>query len=214
MQTRRLHQLGQGANENGRADASADRLWVVDLGHGRLRVVQGQEALKQLIASHGLPSSARAYELSAVPRTLADIAEVAPAFERPAPAPAPVVEEVAAAPTAPAKVEVAVAPAAPAKVEVALAPATVELAPAAPAAIEVARPAPVEPPHHDSHDAEFSLLDRPFDDTDYFEEPRRWPRIAGASALLALLIGGGYKLTHSRHDARARPSPRQRPRRP
>ena len=54
--------------------------------------------------SQGLPKSARVYELAAVPKTLGEIPEVAPAFESAAPAPAP----------APAKGEVEVAaPAAP-----------------------------------------------------------------------------------------------------
>jgi Tetratricopeptide repeat len=196
MQTRRLHQLGQGANENGRVNARDDRLWVVDVGGGQLRVVQGQEALKELITSHGLPSSARAYELSALPKTLGEIPEVAPAFETTAPTPtaAPVVEVVAVAP-----VLETLAPApTPAKAEVEVA------APAAPPATAPAPPT-TAPPHNGSHDADFSLLDRPFDDTDYFEDlPRaRWPRIAGVGAVIALLVGGGYKLAQSRHGARA-----------
>jgi hypothetical protein len=175
MPTRRLHQIGQGANENGRGGTSDDRLWVVDLGGGQLRVVQGHEAVIELIESHDLPSSARAYELSAVPKTLGEITEVALAFGTKAHA--PVLETPAPAlPTA--KVEVA-APAAP-----------LAIAPGAPAAPATAAP------HNGSHDAEFSLLDRPFDDTDYFEEPlrARWPRIAGVSAIVVLLAGGGYKL--------------------
>jgi outer membrane biosynthesis protein TonB len=81
MQTRRLHQLGQRANENHREEASGDPLWVVDVGDGQMRVVQGHRALKELIVSHGLPSNARVYELSAVPKTLREIPEVAAAFE-------------------------------------------------------------------------------------------------------------------------------------
>jgi Tetratricopeptide repeat len=193
MQTRRLHQIGRGANENGRVVASDDRLWVVDLGGGQLRVVRGREALNELIVSHGLPSSARAYELSAVPKTLAEIPEVAAAFETPAPAPAPtaapVVEEVAVAPVletpapAPAKAEVEVA------------------APAAPPASAAPAPETAVAPHHESHDADFALLDRPFDDSDYFEDPPRagWPRLAGVGAVVVLLLGGGYELVHSRH---------------
>jgi len=184
MPTRRLHQLGQGANENGRGDASDDRLWVVDLGGGQLRVVQGHEAVIELIASHGLPSSARAFELSAVPKTLGEIPEVALAFETKAHP--PVLETpTPALPTA--EVELA-APAAP----LAIAPG----APAAPATTA---------PDNGSHDAEFSLLDRPFDDTDYFEDPvrARWPRIAGVGAIVVLLAGGGYKLVLSRFGTRA-----------
>jgi hypothetical protein len=181
MPTRRLRQLVQGANEHGRVDASDNRLWVVDLGGGQLCVVQGQEALKGLIASEGLPSSARAYELSAVPKTLGEIPAVAPAFEtaRSAPAPAAVVEEVA-------PVLETRAPA-PAKAEVA-----------------VAAPAKAAAPHDGSLD-DFSLLDRPFDDADYFEGPARarWPRIAAAGAVVALLVGGAYEVAHSRHGARA-----------
>jgi hypothetical protein len=203
MQTRRLHQLGQGANENGRVDTSDDRLWVVDMGSGQLRVVQGQEALKELIASHGLPSSARAYELSAVPKTLGEIPEVAQGFETtaPVPTPAPVVDEVAVAPVLETLAPAPAPP--PAKTEV-----EVE-ALAAPPVIAPAASATVAPPHDGSHDADFSLLDRPFDDTDYFEDPprARWPRIAGVGAVVALLVGGGYKLAHSRHGARALVAP-------
>lgn len=184
MPTRRLHQLGQGANENGRGDASDDRLWVVDLGGGQLRVVQGHEAFIELIASHGLPSSARAYELSAIPKTLGEIPEVALAFEKKAHT--PVLETPAPAlPTA----EVEVAPSA----------APLAIAPGAPAAPATAAPRNV------SHDAEFSSLDRPFDDTDYFEDPlrARWPRIAGVCVIVVLLAGGGYKLVISRFGTRA-----------
>ena len=196
MPTRRLHQLGQGANENGRVDASDDRLWVVDMGGGQLRVVQGQDALKELVASNDLPSTARAYELSAVPKTLGQIPEVAPAFETRAPAtvPAPVVEEVAVAPVheTPAPV---------------LGPAMADVegeVPAAPSRIAPAAPTTTASPHNGSHDAEFSLLDRPLDDADYFEDPprSRWPRVAGMVAIVACLVGGGYKLARSRHGAR------------
>ncbi len=234
MQTRRLHQLGQGANENGRVDESDDRLWVVDTGGGQLRVVQGREALKALIASHDLPSSARAYELSAVPKTLGEIPDVAAAYETSAPAlapapvveevamalvhealaPTPVVEEVAVAPVheapalAPTPVveEVAVAPVheapAPAKtdVEVTASAAPPEIVPAAPVAA---------PTRSGSRDAEFSLLDRPFDDADYFEDPprARWPRVAGVVVGVASLVGIGYRLTTSRQGARAPAAP-------
>src|SRR5579862_7103764 len=174
MQTRRLHRLGQGANETGPVDANYDRLWVIDLGDGQLRVVQGQDALMDLIASHDLQKSARAYELSAVPKTLGEMPEVAPAFETRAQAPAP------------KKIEAEIAP------------------PSAPPAItpvEPAAPAGQAHPHDGSHDPDFSLLDRPFeDDGDYFEDPpRAWPRIAGGAAVLALLVGAGYKLLPARH---------------
>jgi hypothetical protein len=203
MQTRRLHQLGAGANENGRVDAKDDRLWVVDLGDGQLRFVQGQEALRELIVSHGLPRSARAYELSALPRTLGEILEVdpvSPVFETKPPAPqaAPAVEDVAVAPVH----ETATPMPASAKAELQVPARAVppEIASAAPAV-----PTTAAPPHKGSGDAEFSLLDRPFDDTDYFEDPprRRWPRIAGVVAVVACLAGGGYELTHSRDGARA-----------
>jgi hypothetical protein len=213
MQTRRLHQLGPGANENGRVDANDDRLWVVDLGGGQLRVVQGRAALKELIASHDLPSTARAYELSAVPKTLGEIPEVAPAFETTAPAAraAPVVEE---AVVAPAQETLAPAPAPepepePAKAELeVVAPAS---PPEGPSAAPVV-PKTVTPSHNRSHDAEFSLLDRPFDDADYFEDPprRQWPRIAGFVAVVACLVGGGYKLTHPRDGAVATVAPTTR----
>jgi hypothetical protein len=197
MQTRRLHQLGQGANENGRVDARDDRLWVVDLGGGQLRVVQGRDALNELIASHGLPSSARAYELSAVPKTLGEISEVARTFETAAPTPVAVVEEVAVETPVPAAVP------APAKAEVDVA------APAASPAIAPAVPATAAPAHNGSRDADFSLLDRPFDDTDYYEYPlrSRWLRIAGLGAVVALLVGGGYRLAHSRHEATSPAAP-------
>ena len=180
MQTRRQHTLGHGANETGAVDASDDRLWVIDLGDGQLRVVQGQDALMDLIASHRLPQSARAYELSAVPKTLGEIPEVAPAFETQAQASAPT----------PTKIEAEVAP------------------PPAPPAITPVEPAPPAAearPHDGSHDPDFSLLDRPFeDDGDYFEDPpRMWPRIAGVAAVLALLVGAGYKLLPSRHATSA-----------
>jgi hypothetical protein len=193
MQTRRLHQLGQRANENAREDASDDRLWVVDVGDGQMRVVQGRQALKELIASHGLPSSARAYELSAVPKTLREIPEVAAAFVAAAQAkePAPAEAETKAQPE---PEPIAPPVAAPAPAEGAPAPAEAAVAPAA------------APPHNGSgsHDPDFSLLDRPFDDDDYFEDMprRRWPRVAGV-AVVALLIGGGYKLVRSRHRSTA-----------
>ncbi len=208
MQTRRLHQLGPGANENGRVDASDDRLWVVDLGGGQLRVVQGRDALKALIASHGLPSSARVYELSAVSKTLGEIPEVAAAYETraPAPAPTPVVEEIVVAPVleAPAPVPEPEPTPAKAEVEAATSAASPEIAPAAPAASTTGAT-----PRHGSHDGEFSLLDRPFDDTDYFEDPprARWPRIAGTVAVVACLVGVGYELAPSRHGARAPVAP-------
>ena len=186
MQTRRLHRLGQGANENGLVDPSDDRLWVVDLGGGQLRIVQGHDALMELIGSQGLSKSARVYELAAVPKTLGEILEVAPAFESAAPAPAP----------PPAKGEVEIAP-----------------PPSPPTITSVEPSAPAEETrvHNGSHDADFSLLDRPFeDDSDYFEDPpRQWPRIVGAIAALVLLVGGGYKLLQSRHapSASAAPEP-------
>jgi hypothetical protein len=203
MQTRRLHQLGQGANENGRVDANDDRLWVVDLGDGQLQIVQGPEALKALIVSHGLPRSARAYELSALPRTLGEIPEVDPVFpvfeaKPPAPQAAPVIEEVALAPV----LETAAPQPAPAKAELEVA------APAAPPEIASAAlpvPTTAAPPRKGSDDAEFSLLDRPFDDTEYFEDPPRgrWPRVVGTVAVVACLVGGGYKLSHSRDEVTA-----------
>ncbi|HVU53177.1 MAG TPA: hypothetical protein VHL80_20980, partial [Polyangia bacterium] len=225
MQTRRLHRLGQGANENGRVDARDDRLWVVDVGGGHLRVIQGHEALNELIKTYALASDVRIYELSAVAKTLGEIPEVASALvaaSLPGPAPAPAIAEVEIVQVAKlAEPAVSVpAPAAPAPAPApepfiapvpapapAVAKAEVEVAPPpAPPAVEPVQPAkvaPAAPPHNgSSHDSDFSLLDRPFEDDDYFEEPpRRWPRIAGAAAFVALLVGGSYKLLHAPHHA-------------
>jgi hypothetical protein len=245
MQTRRLHRLGQGANENGRVETSDDRLWVVDVGGGHLRVIQGYESLKALIGSYGLPSTTRVFELSSVPKRLGDMPELAPTLQAAAPPPAvapepepPAAPVEAAAPAAAAVAPVeparTVAPVEPATVLVAAAPAPVPPAPtpvvpveaaappgvaSAPSAAVAPAPAPPTPPmvtvvsapaetavispaHNGSHHDDFSLLDRPFDDGDFFEDPpRRWPRVLGAAAVFAVLVGGSYKLLHVKHGS-------------
>jgi hypothetical protein len=217
MQTRRLHQVAADAKVSRRDEATSDAcIWVVDLGGGELRFVQGDVALKELVERAGLPETARVYRLSAVSKTLGEIAALDSAFEGDPPAEPAVPEleapagaeaasaanDVAAPPArpvvaAPAEAPVVAAPA-PAPVVAAPAPAPVVAAPA-PTPV-VAAPPPASPPPIPI-DADLALLDRPLDDDDeYFEDARpRWPRLATGAALVALVIGGSYRLVRSRH---------------
>jgi tetratricopeptide (TPR) repeat protein len=132
--------------------ANDGQLWVVSDGAGQLRLVQGGDALKELIAKNELTKTARVYVLSATSKVLGEIPELEAAF----------------------------------------APTETEAAPAA-------------APSNHAADDDFSLLDRPIDDGDYFEESARgrWMRPAGLAALLILLGAGGYQVVH----ARAAPAP-------
>jgi Flp pilus assembly protein TadD len=186
MQTRRLHKLGNDTQTKRDDARGEDPLWVVDLGAGDLRLVQGDAALKELVRTHRLPRDARVYELSAASRTLSEIPGIDAAFE---------------AQRASEAVNAAPAPAPPPEIEPAPPPA---MAPP---------PAPIEPvaEHHErSVDHELKLLDRPFeDDTEYFEDPprSRWLPLAGIAALLALFVGGGYVLFHTGRRAHPQSSP-------
>jgi hypothetical protein len=220
MQTRRLHQLSSGANDNRREEAEAS-LWVVDLGGGEMRLVRGIAALKELVARAGLPKTARVYKLSATPSTLGDLSEAASVFDPPTSAPPAEAEaqppaETAVAPPdlAPPEAEppIAVAEAAIAPAEAFIAPAPTAMAPphaamAPPqttmAPAEVAATNGASARSSPSLDADFSLLDRPLeDDADFFEDPpRRWPRLVGGAVVLALIGGGAYRLVSSRHHA-------------
>src|SRR5450432_867949 len=82
MQTRRLHQLSGGANDVPRHDVANDeQLWVVCLGAGELRLVQGGDALRELVAKHALTTTARVYVLSATSRVLGEVPELQAVFE-------------------------------------------------------------------------------------------------------------------------------------
>jgi hypothetical protein len=223
MQTRRPHHLRGIANENHRDPTNDEELWVVDVGAGQLRLIRGGEALKELIANHGLTETARVYRLSATSKALGEIAEVQSMFEGGSDAHPTSSEPVAEA--VPVEVLVAVAKPAdePARVE---APVTVAKPaaeePRVEAPVTVAKPAAEEPraeppvtiakvAAEDAGDKrptrvsdEFSLLDRPFDDGDYFEDPprARWLRGAGLAVLLVVLGGAGYQLLHSRSGTR------------
>jgi tetratricopeptide (TPR) repeat protein len=176
MQTRRLHQLRGDANKMDRHDAtSAEHLWVVDVGAGQLRLVHGSEALKELVAELALTKTVRVYLLSAVSKVLGEIPELQSAFESRSDA-SPRTSET----------------------EPEAARAEPEALPAGAEDAETARSSQVR-------DDDFSLLDRPFDDGDSFEEPprTRWVRAAGLAALVILLGGGGYQLVHSRSATRS-----------
>jgi hypothetical protein len=154
---------------------SEERLWIVDIGGGQVQLVRGIDALRRLISDRGLTKTSNVYVLSATAQPLGEVTEVRSVFESEAdPGPLKVEPELeleAGRGEAPAQV---VAPEPPAV--------------AAPAAL----PSPVD-------DEEFALLDRPFDDGEYFEDPpRRWLRPAGVAAVLISLGVGGYWLVHPR----------------
>jgi tetratricopeptide (TPR) repeat protein len=193
MRTSRLHQVPDGANEVHRHDAANDeQLWVVCVGAGQLHLVQGIDALRELIAKHALTMTARIYALSATSRVLGEVPELKAAFDSRSDAgPTTSETEPEAAPAEPV--------AAPAELSVAPAKPAVETAgPSLTATKAAAEDAEAARSNH-ALDDDFSLLDRPFDDGDYFEEPHgaRWLRAAGMAALLLLLGGGGYRLVHS-----------------
>jgi tetratricopeptide (TPR) repeat protein len=194
MQTRRLHQLRGGANEVHRHDAANDeQLWVVCVGAGELRLVQGSDALKELIAKHALTMTARVYVLSATSKVLGEVPELQAVFESRSDAVRTTSE--AEPEAAPAELSVAPAQAAGEKAE-----------PSRTATKAAAEDAEAARSNH-ARDDEFSLLDRPFYGGDHFEEPHRarWMRAAGVTALLIVLGGGGYRLVHSRSVTRAPP---------
>jgi hypothetical protein len=187
-------------------DATADltpeeRVWIVDVGEGQVHLVRGTGALKKLIADRGLPKTTSVYLLSTTAQTLGEVTEVRSVFEsEPAAVPAEPEPQPQPAPSAPA-VELREAPAEVAQQELA-APDHRE----APAVAAVAEVAALD------HDEEFALLDRPFDDGEYFEDPSRsrWLRPAGVAALVVSLAFGGYSLVHSR-SGRHWPVPPQEP---
>jgi tetratricopeptide (TPR) repeat protein len=191
MQTRRLHQLSGGANEVHSHDAANDeQLWVVCVGAGELHLVQGSEALKELIATHALPMTTRVYALAATSKVLGEVPELRAAIE----------SRGLAGPTT-SKAEPEVAPAA-----VLVAPATVVAEEPEPSGtgIKAASEAASARSDH-ARDDEFSLLDRPFDAGDHYEESHRARsmRTAGLAALLIVLGVGGYRLVHSRSATRS-----------
>jgi hypothetical protein len=212
MQRRVLHPLRGVANENHRADSTNDeRLWVVDVGAGQLRLVRGSEALRELIASHGLTKTAPVYLLPVTGTTLGEITEARPAFEGEDEGEPEATKSEAAAeavheepPTVAAAPAVETARAEPPAVAAAPATETTRAEPLAPAA-EPAAEASVGQGAKHAGDAEFSLLDRPFDDGEFYEDPprARWLRGAGIAAVVVVLGGGGYQLLHSRTSVRA-----------
>ena len=230
MQTRRLHQLRGDANKGDRHDAAiegdrqdaaieGDRhdaaieqpLWVVDVGAGQLRLAPGSDALKELITQHGLTKTARVYVLSAASKKLGEIAELQAMFEGPPDASPTTSETEPEAPHAEPETPRAEPEASPAEPLIALAATAavenVEAEPSVTAIKAAAEDAGAAPSNH-ARDDDFSLLDRPFDDGDYFEKPprARWVRAAGVAALVFLLGGGGYRLVHSRSVTRS-PAP-------
>jgi hypothetical protein len=213
MPTRRLHHLRGVANENHRDPTNDEPLWIVEVGGGQLRLIRGHKELKELIANHGLAKTARAYMLSATSKELGEIAEVQSAFaveSDPEPAKAaPEPEDVRPEPPSEAASVETEEPRAEPMVEAAKAPVepvraepSISLSTIATIAKPVVERGSAESPSL-AHDAEFSLLDRPFDDGEFFEEPprSRWLRGAGVVAVVALLGGGGYQLFHSRSGA-------------
>jgi hypothetical protein len=171
MQTRRLHHLRDDPNEAHRPDAALDEhLWVVDVGAGELRLIHGSDALKDLVAKHALTKTVRIYALSAASKVLGEIPELQATFESRSDA-RPTTSE----------------------------PEAILAEPSVTATKAVTEDVDAERSNH-VRDDEFSLLDRPFDDGDYFEEPprARWVRTAGLAAVVVLLGGGGYRLVHSR----------------
>jgi hypothetical protein len=213
LRTRRISQIIGGTNEERRDDATDDeQLWAVDSGDGQLQLVRGSGALKELIRSRGLAKTTPVFMLSTIPTRLGDVAEVQGAFEDSsgagparsepeleapgAEASVPAVETALETVAAESAVEAAAAVPA---VETAAAVPAVEVAAAVPA-VEVATAAPAAR----AADDDFSLLDRPFDDGDYYEDPpaARWLRPAGVAAVVLVLGFGGYQLFHSRSVAR------------
>ena len=213
MQTRRLHQLRGGANDVPHHDVATDeQLWVVCLGAGELRLVQGSEALKELVAKHALTTAARVYVLSATSKALGELPELQAAFESRSDAgPTTSETEPAAAPaeSEAAPAELSVAPeepdAVPAELCVAPAQAVAEQAEPSRVATKVAAADAEATRSNLARDDHFSLLDRPFDDGDHFEEPHRarWMRAVGLAALLIVLGVGGYRLVHYRSATRS-----------
>jgi tetratricopeptide (TPR) repeat protein len=187
--------VGEESREESRVDATEDAkkdsktppqaaapeepIWIVDAGEGQLHLVRGGSGLKELIAARGLARTARVYMLATTSMTLGEIAEVQSAFAR----------------------------------EADVGPSQAELDAAPEDGAAAAAEPPVEPatqmgraePAGEERDDELALLDRPFDDGEYFEDPprSRWLRPAGMAALLVVLFGGGYRLFHSRSAPRA-----------
>jgi len=209
LRARRISQIGVGANEERREDTTNDdRVWIVDVGDGQPRLVRGAAALKELIRDRGLEKTAAVYVLSTTAATLGELAELQDVFEDESDvvqAPAEPEREAHAAEPAVAAVEREVeAPATVLEPLVAAAAAAVAAVAeaAAPVIAEAAEPvvAASTPPTASAADDDFSLLDRPFDDGEYYEDaPRpRWLLPAGAVALVLALGFGGYHLFRPR----------------
>jgi Tfp pilus assembly protein PilF len=154
------------------AATAPEQLWAVADGEGELHLVLGISALKDLIAQRGMTRTTAVYALSTNATTLGEIAGIRSAFEGG--------PDVAAAAKPTPEPEGA--------------PAASTASVVAPAAEVGAADLPSQ-----EIDEELSLLDRPFDDGDYFEDPpRRWLRPAAVAALVLALGAGGYRLIHSR----------------
>jgi tetratricopeptide (TPR) repeat protein len=201
LRTRRISQITGGASEERQEDgADEESVWAVDVGDGQLQLVRGSGALKELIRSRGLPKTAPVYMLSTIAARLGDVDEAREAFGGTSDVDPVKVEPELEAPRAEAP---ALALEAAVEMVAAERPApAVEVERPAPA-VEVEQPAPVVEAAPAADD-DFSLLDRPLDDGEYYEDPpsARWLRPVGTVALVVALGFAGFQMFRPRNVAR------------